>query len=226
MHPGVRVELTQDITSMNNTPQKILKMTRGVIRAIDDTDGSMELEFASFQETQWVSAEDICHMRPDEEVQISPTENFLSHDYRGWTFVESKPLCCGQMPRYVENFLIRLIHQHSCWKERDTQFKSDSEARGVGISLSTSNTSDTEGSLGKEGAQVARQSTAANQLKNLQEQIRLLQSRVAAIQSGNTGESVEAETITLIPGKTIRAGHKASFFDTPGENFPALPAEN
>lgn len=47
-------------------------------------------------------------------LQISPTENYLQHEYRGWCFVESAPMCCGYFPRYMEDYLREMTELKCC----------------------------------------------------------------------------------------------------------------
>lgn len=54
---------------------------------------------------------------PDEQssmrrrsVQISPTENFLQHEFRGWCFYESEPMCMGTVTSDVENCLRSFVN--------------------------------------------------------------------------------------------------------------------
>lgn len=47
-------------------------------------------------------------------VQVSPTENYLQHEFRGWCFYESAPICFGKMPPEAEN-LIRTVVYTDCW---------------------------------------------------------------------------------------------------------------
>lgn len=47
-------------------------------------------------------------------VQISPTENYLQHEFRGWCFKSSEPMCCGLVTPEVENNMRWLIRSGTC----------------------------------------------------------------------------------------------------------------
>lgn len=132
MVEGARVEVTQEFSSINSTPQRIYVGTRGKIRSLDETDNSIEVEFSGYAQTQWVAQKDASSMQPDEEVQISPSENFLRYEYSGWTFFASSPPCCGLMPTFVENALVRLVRQRTCSKIRSEPVGETTGNRSVG----------------------------------------------------------------------------------------------
>lgn len=48
--------------------------------------------------------------RSQRSVQISPTENFLEHGYRGWCFFESTPMCFGLVSTDCENYARAALH--------------------------------------------------------------------------------------------------------------------
>merc|ERR1711964_204046 len=52
-------------------------------------------------------------------VQVSPTENYLRHEYRGWCFHESEPMCCGYMSSKWEDFLRKLLKTECCTSDND-----------------------------------------------------------------------------------------------------------
>lgn len=208
LKPGIRIEVKRDIMSINETPEKIKTGTRWVIRSVDTEDNSMEVVFDDYIETQWIDAKDIQHITPDEEVQISPTENFLSHDYRGWTFFESSPLCCGMMPRYMENFFVRLIHQHTCSKVREESRSISDINRSVGKGF-TPDKKDIVESQDTTTSDRAEGVTSDDEVESIQEKIRALQNQVASLKNG--GAETSTEVLSLgIPGMKTHAGRKAT----------------
>lgn len=112
--PGLRVKATESFLSINAVPRTIKVGTYGDIISIDSSDNTTQVLFSGHDETQWVSARDCKKLKPDQEVQIAPSMNYLSHEYSGWSFSPSPPICCGLMPRHIENFLIMVIHKRSC----------------------------------------------------------------------------------------------------------------
>lgn len=68
-----------------------------------------------------------------EDVQVSPTENYIEFENRSWSFFESETSCCGMMPREWENVLIRIFRDKSTGDD------------GAGISLLRRASRGTEG---------------------------------------------------------------------------------
>lgn len=118
---------------MNATPQQITVGLRGIILHVDDEDNSLEVRFKhdDLPETQWVSEEDRAKLKTDVEVQISPTENYLSHELSRWSFVQSG-MCCGLMPLSMENCLIRTCY---CQCATSTDVLTTDGNRGVRHSI-------------------------------------------------------------------------------------------
>lgn len=60
--------------------------------------------------------------RTDEDVQVSPTENYLEFEYHGWTFFESPTSCCGFVPRETENHVIRcVLKTKTCYSNDESE---------------------------------------------------------------------------------------------------------
>lgn len=181
--------------SINSPGEQIHAGTHGTIRTHDQSDGSMEVEFSGHTTTQWVRESDLVKLQPDDEVQVSPTENFLGDEYSGWTFVEGRALCCGVMPRLIENMLIRCIFQHRCAKLRDDT----SWAGGSDTNRSLELTS--IGTDGGEGASsVTRHASDYPDLRDdpadeLKRQMRWLERQMQALQTG--GEAGDRQAVTL-----------------------------
>lgn len=90
--------------------------------------------FDNFEETQWVRENDVYRLKIDEEVQVSPSENYLSREFQGWCFYESQRL----MPGALENCLVRLAYQRRCCAcevagDSENSRKSFSSHRGIGL---------------------------------------------------------------------------------------------
>lgn len=210
------MEITEDIMSINTKPQKITAGSRGTILSRDDYDNSTNVIFDGYDETQWIHARDIEKMRPDDEVQVSPSENLLSNQYKGWAFFENQPLCCGLMPKSMENCLIRLFYQHSCTKVRDASVVA-LDSRGISgqptANPSAPNPSAPNPSAptlsegeGSEPATVADESSA--ELKEVENQIRALQRQAHAIREGATPVELAEVSVSKVPGKNVRLGKK------------------
>lgn len=48
--------------------------------------------------------------RLSQRMQISPTENYLQHEYRGWCFKQSPHMCCGLVSARMEDCMRSVIH--------------------------------------------------------------------------------------------------------------------
>lgn len=103
----------------------------GTILSQDHDDNSFEISFRGYITTQWVSISDVPKLRDRnklraEEVQISPTENYLSGEYSRWSFSQSSTMCCSMMPQCLENGLVRCSHGRCFWAEEYVQQHHDS----------------------------------------------------------------------------------------------------
>lgn len=58
-------------------------------------------------------------LRRQSSVQISPTENYLQHEFRGWCFHSSPLMCGGLVSAELENFLRRLLSME-CFASGDS----------------------------------------------------------------------------------------------------------
>lgn len=84
----------------------------------------------------------------NQTLQISPTENFLQHELRGWCFFSSQPMCCGYFPPYLEDSL-RDIFQLKCTGSADSEGSVRNQAyRSLDHNLSTSLLKDEPSNVG------------------------------------------------------------------------------
>lgn len=107
---GSRVVVTNTFVSINEEERIIRPGVYGEVLILDESDNTIEVRFDGFDDTQWVDSADIGRLKIDEAVQVSPSENYLSHETRGWCFYESARL----VPASVENCLVRLLREGKC----------------------------------------------------------------------------------------------------------------
>lgn len=92
-----KVEVVGNITSINETSQELTVGIHGVVKTIDE-DGDYEIDIKNgFGETQWVACNDVVHLSITDDVQVSPTESYLT-TMSSWSFRPSPTMCCGIIP--------------------------------------------------------------------------------------------------------------------------------
>lgn len=111
---GARIQVNSELRTMNEAGVDLEPGMYGRVIEID-VDGDMLVDFGGrsnldrgIEETQWIAKKDSDKLKVDNEVQIAPTQNYLT-TMANWSFYPRKTLCCGMMGQHMQNALIKIF---------------------------------------------------------------------------------------------------------------------